>query len=61
MLVLSRKINETVRIGQMIEVRVLETHGDRVKLGFIGPPNVAIFREEVYRKIQDGAKQLVHA
>ena len=47
MLVLSRKLNEGICIGETIEVRVLETHGDRVKLGFIGPPEVAIHREEV--------------
>jgi carbon storage regulator len=61
MLVLSRKINEKIRIGETIEVQVLETHGDRVKLGFIGPPEVAIHREEVYRKIEEGAKRLVPA
>ncbi|NLF07853.1 MAG: carbon storage regulator CsrA [Pirellulaceae bacterium] len=57
MLVLSRKINEIIRIGRNIEVRVLETHGDRVKLGFIGPPEVAIHREEVYREIQKGSRR----
>ena len=57
MLVLSRKINEIIRIGRNIEVRVLETHGDRVKLGFIGPPEVAIHREEVYRNVQKGARR----
>jgi carbon storage regulator len=61
MLVLTRKTNENVRIGRMIEVRVLEVHGDRVKLGFIGPPNVAIHREEVYQRIQDGANRFVYA
>jgi carbon storage regulator len=52
MLVLSRKINEKICIGRNIEVQVLETHGDRVKLGVIGPPEVAVHREEVYRRIQ---------
>jgi carbon storage regulator len=61
MLVLSRKVNESIRIGQTIEVMVLETHGDRVKLGFIGPPDVAIHREEVYRRIQRGVRKLVPA
>ena len=58
MLVLSRKVNETICIGQNIEVRVLETRGDRVKLGFIGPPDVAIHREEIYRQIQEEAGRL---
>jgi carbon storage regulator len=61
MLVLSRKINEKICIGQTIEVHVLETRGDRVKLGFIGPPEVAIHREEIYRRIRQGGKRLVTA
>jgi carbon storage regulator len=61
MLVLSRKVNEKIRIGRTVEVKVLETHGDRVKLGFIGPPDVAIHRAEVYRRIQEGTKRLVPA
>ena len=60
MLVLSRKVNEKICIGQTIEVKVLEAHGNRVKLGFIGPPDVAIHREEIHRRIQQGEKGLVH-
>lgn len=59
MLVLSRKINEKICIGQTVEVLVLETHGDRVKLGIIGPSNVAIHRAEIYRRIHDGKEKLV--
>ena len=57
MLVLSRKVNERIRIGRTVEVKVLETHGDRVKLGFIGPPEVSIHREEVYQRLEQGGKQ----
>jgi carbon storage regulator len=59
MLVLSRKVNERICIGGTVEVTVLETHGGRVKLGFIGPPEVAIHREEVYRRIEPGTRKLV--
>ena len=52
MLVLSRKTNECVVIGSTIQVRVLETHKDRVRLGFTGPPEVPIHREEVYERIK---------
>jgi carbon storage regulator len=38
-------------IGGDIEVTVIDIRGDRVKLGFTGPPNVPIHREEVYRRI----------
>lgn len=52
MLVLSRKVNESVVIGSTVHVRVLETHKDKVKLGFTGPDEVPIHREELYRRIR---------
>jgi carbon storage regulator len=51
MLVLSRKPKESVRIGEDIEVVVLEVHGDRVKLGFTAPAEMPIHRGEVYQRI----------
>jgi carbon storage regulator len=51
MLVLNRKRGEAVMIGENVEVTVLQVHGERVKLGFRSPIDVAIHREEVYRKI----------
>jgi carbon storage regulator len=51
MLVLSRKTGERVRIGQGIEVTVLETRNGRVKLGFSGPPEVPIHRAEVFQRL----------
>ena len=61
MLVLSRRVNERICIGQTIEVQVLESRNGRVKLGFIAPPEVAIHREEIYRQIQGGVKSAVLA
>ncbi len=52
MLVLTRKANQRVFIGGTIEVRVLETCGGSVKLGFTCPPEVAIHREEVLQRIR---------
>jgi carbon storage regulator len=46
-LILSRKSGECVRIGQHIEVRVLEVHGSKVKLGLSAPSGVAIQRNEI--------------
>ncbi len=51
MLVLSRKPNEAIKIGQDIEIVVLEVHGDRVKLGFLAPTEVPIHRGEVHDRI----------
>jgi carbon storage regulator len=50
-LVLSRKKDQRIIIGDNIEVTVVEIRGDRVKLGFVGPQEVPIHREEVYRRL----------
>ncbi len=47
MLVLSRKNGQCVRIGDTIEVKVLEISGNRVKLGFTAPADLNIQREEI--------------
>jgi carbon storage regulator len=49
MLVLSRKSGERIQIGSEIELTVLGIHGGRVKLGFAGPPEVLIHRDELLR------------
>jgi carbon storage regulator CsrA len=60
MLVLSREAGERVSIGPEIEVTVLGIHKGRVKLGFLGPPEVPIHREEVGRRVGPGkAEHLV--
>jgi len=46
MLVLSRKIGETIRIGAGLELVVLDVHRGRVKLGFAGPRDISIRRGE---------------
>jgi carbon storage regulator len=58
MLVLSRKAGERISIGPEIEVTVLGIHKGRVKLGFLGPPEVPIHREELQRRI--GPNQASH-
>ncbi|MGB6853344.1 MAG: carbon storage regulator [Thermoanaerobaculia bacterium] len=58
MLVLSRKAGERISIGPEIEVTVLGIHKGRVKLGFLGPPEVPIHREELLRTI--GPNQASH-
>lgn len=55
MLVLRRKLGEVIRIGDAVRVRVLEFRGNQVHLGLEAPPEVKIFREEVYRAmVKDG-------
>jgi len=61
MLVLSRKKKEGVVIGQNIRVTVLEITGSRVKLGFSGPPEVSIHREELFAEIEAEMERPGHA
>ncbi len=52
MLVLSRKIDEVVMIGDDIEVKVIRVNGDAVRLGITAPPEIEIHRKEVYDRIK---------
>jgi len=58
MLVLTRKKGEQIVIGGGIRVTVLEIHGSRVKLGFDGPVQVPIHRQEVFDQIGELAPAL---
>lgn len=53
MLVLTRKIHETITIGDEVEVTVVRINGDRVGLGVNAPRHVAVHRHEVFRAIQE--------
>jgi carbon storage regulator len=53
MLILSRRVNEKIIIGDDIVVSVVEVRGDQVKLGIEAPRNVKVYREEVFDAIQD--------
>src|SRR3954463_5620631 len=53
MLTLTRSVGETIRIGDDIEVHVVEVRGGTVRLGFKAPREVPIHREEVYRQISE--------
>ncbi|MBN1575046.1 MAG: carbon storage regulator CsrA [Chitinispirillaceae bacterium] len=52
MLVLTRKLGETIRIGDTITVKIVDLDGRHVKLGIEAPKNVAVNREEIYERIQ---------
>ena len=56
MLVLTRKQNEVIRIGEDVQIVVVEIIGERVRLGVIAPRSVPVHREEVYRQIQEGGR-----
>ncbi len=52
MLVLTRRINETLVIGDDITVTILAAKGNQVRLGINAPKNVSVHREEIYKRIQ---------
>lgn len=53
MLLLTRRINETINIGDDITVTVLGVKENQVRLGITAPDNVKVYREEIYLRIQD--------
>jgi carbon storage regulator len=52
MLVLSRKIDERIMIGDQIEISVVDIKGDQVKIGIQAPGHIKVYRQEVYEAIQ---------
>lgn len=57
MLILSRKVNQKLIINDNIEIVILESYKNSVKIGVNAPSNVQIFREEVYNEIKKSNKQ----
>jgi carbon storage regulator len=52
MLVLTRKTNQSIMIGDDVELSVLAVSGDKVRIGISAPRDVPVFRKEVYLSIQ---------
>ena len=57
MLALSRKANESIIIGNDIEITVLEVKGEQVKIGIKAPKSIPVYREEVYKQIKESNKE----
>lgn len=53
MLVLTRKVNQSIVIGNEIEVVVLEVRGEQVRIGIRAPRDVAVHRKEIFEQIQE--------
>ncbi|MFI2857105.1 carbon storage regulator CsrA [Paenibacillus sp. JSM ZJ436] len=59
MLVLSRKVGESIVIQDEIEVTVLAVEGDTVRIGIQAPKSVGIYRKEVYATIQESNRNSI--
>ena len=53
MLILSRKIGESIRINENISISIMDIDGRSIKLGINAPREVTIYREEIYLKIKE--------
>lgn len=62
MLILTRRVGETVMIGDEVTVTVLGVKGNQVRLGVNAPRSVAVHRQEIYDRIQkeEAANETVH-
>ncbi len=53
MLILTRKLGESITIGSDIKITLLEIKGKQIRIGIEAPPDVIVHREEVFRLIQE--------
>ncbi len=53
MLVLSRQKDESIMIGDDVEITIVDVRGDKVRLGINAPRNIAVHRKEIYNAIQN--------
>ena len=52
MLVLTRRVGETLMIGDDVTITIMNVQGQQVRVGINAPKNVAVHREEIYRRIE---------
>ena len=61
MLILTRRVGETLMIGDAVTVTVLGVKGNQVRVGINAPKDVSVHREEIYQRIQRGEDAQVPA
>lgn len=61
MLILSRKAGESLMLDGGIEIKITEIYGDKVRIGIAAPPDVKVYRKELYATIQENQSAAQHA
>lgn len=61
MLVLARRLNQSIMIGEDVEIVIVDIKGDQVKLGIKAPRNVSIQRAEILQEIQEENRNAVNS
>jgi carbon storage regulator len=56
MLILTRRVGETLKVGNDVDVTVLGVKGNQIRIGIKAPKNVAVHREEIFDRIQREAE-----
>jgi carbon storage regulator len=56
MLILTRRVGETLKVGNDVDVTVLGVKGNQIRIGIKAPKNVAVHREEIFERIQREAE-----
>ena len=59
MLILTRKLDESIMIGNDIEVKVVKVSGSQVHLGIVAPKNIAVYRHELFEQVMNENKKAV--
>ena len=54
MLILTRRVGESLMVGDEVTVTVLEVKGNQVRIGIDAPKHISVHREEIFNRIKDG-------
>ena len=58
MLILTRRVNETINIDNNIQIKIISVKGGQVRIGVAAPKDVIVHREEIYKLIEDQKRQV---